>query len=218
MLLDIPRIPDIPDGWKYVISSLVGGGIAIFVTFVNNRYQLRKDGQQWEREKLWDGYQRCTSSLILIESLWTDILSPKKMEVWTALQEARRNSFKGYVPSLKAEERMKEIKEIQEGIRRIQEKMKEIEEQIKEMVDQILSIYSEMYPYLYWIICNYPDSSLKEIIILKELIEQRQITEINISFLDERKLALMPPISAVQSMRQELIQLMTNDPRLLKNK
>ncbi|WP_287520583.1 hypothetical protein [Okeania sp. SIO2C2] len=42
-------IPDIPDGWKYVISSLVGGSIAIFVTFLNNRHQLSKDTKIWEK-------------------------------------------------------------------------------------------------------------------------------------------------------------------------
>ncbi len=58
-------IPDIPDGWKYVVSSLVGGGIAIFVTFLNNRYQLSKDTKTWEKEKLWEGYQKCISNLNL---------------------------------------------------------------------------------------------------------------------------------------------------------
>lgn len=216
MVLNIPDIPDIPDGWKYVVSSLVGGGIAIFVTFLNNRYQLVKDSQEWEREKLWDGYQRCTSSLILMESLWTDILSPKKMEVWRSVKEREMNYGKGFFPSSKKEERIKELKEMQDGMKELKEKIKGIEEQIMEMAEQILSIYSEMYPYLYWIIYNYPDSSLKEIIILKELIEQRQITEINISFLDENKLALIPPISAVQSMKQELSRLIANDPRLIK--
>lgn len=216
MLLDIPNIPDIPEGWKYLAGSLAGGGIAMIITILNNCHQLEKDSEQWEREKLWNGYQKCTSSLVLMESLWTDILSPKKMEIWSALKESRVNCYKGFVPSSKAEERMKELKEIREAVKEIQERIKEIEEQIKEMVEQILSIYSEMYPYLYWIIYNYPDPRLQEITILKESIEQKQITEINIQFIDERKLALIPPISAVQSMRQELIQLMANDPRLLK--
>lgn len=200
MLLDIPKIPDIPDGWKYVISSLVGGGIAIFVTFLNNRYQLRKDSQQWEREKLWDGYQKCTSSLILIESLWTDVLSPKETELWRSLKD-KENAYGFGCLSYDQEE-----------------KIKEIEKKKKEIAEQILSIYSEMYPYLYWIVYNYPNPMFKEISILKESIEQRQGIDINLSFIDENKCALMPPISAVQSMRQELIQLMTNDPRLLKNK
>ncbi|NEQ35365.1 MAG: hypothetical protein F6K40_03180 [Okeania sp. SIO3I5] len=56
-------IPDIPDGWKYVVSSLVGGGIAIFVTVLNNSYQLTKDAKTWEKEKLWEGYQKCISNL-----------------------------------------------------------------------------------------------------------------------------------------------------------
>ncbi|GGA20000.1 hypothetical protein [Okeania sp. KiyG1] len=66
-------IPEIPDAWKYVISSLVGGGIAIFVTFLNNRYQLKKDSKSWEKEKLWEGYQKCISNLNLIDGLLTDL-------------------------------------------------------------------------------------------------------------------------------------------------
>jgi hypothetical protein len=198
MLLDIPRIPDIPEGWKYLAGSLAGGGIAIIVTLLNNHYQLRKDTQQWEREKLWSGYQKCTSSLILMESLWIDILSPKKTELWRELKDKENAYGWGSLTE------------------RQNEQLKEIEEQKEEMAEQILSIYSEMYPYLYWIIYNHPNPVLKEITILKESIEQKQGVDINLSFIDENKFTLMPPISAVQSMRQELIQLMTNDPRLLK--
>ena len=69
----ILNIPDIPEGWKYLAGSLVGGGIALLVTIVNNCHQLKRDSQQWEREKLWDSYQKCISSLISMESLWIDV-------------------------------------------------------------------------------------------------------------------------------------------------
>nr|WP_293096561.1 hypothetical protein [Okeania sp. SIO2F4] len=42
-------IPDIRDGWKYVISSLIGGGMVMFSTFLNNRHQLSKDTNTWEK-------------------------------------------------------------------------------------------------------------------------------------------------------------------------
>ncbi|NES90422.1 MULTISPECIES: hypothetical protein [Okeania] len=101
-------IPDIPDGWKYVISSLVGGSIAIFVTFLNNRHQLSKDTKIWEKEKLWEGYQKCISNLNLIDSFWTNLSA---------------ESGVNYV--LKIEER-----------------------------EKFFTLYSEILPYLYWIICN----------------------------------------------------------------
>ena len=180
MLLDIPKIPDIPDipdGWKYVVSSLVGGGIAILVTFLNNRYQLRKDSQQWEREKLWDGYQKCISSLALMESLWIDI----------------RISEEGEHVDIRISEQ-------------------------KKIAEQMLSNYSEIYPYLYWIIYNYldPKLELEEIKTLKEEINNKVGIDHSPTFMDIRRFASMPCISAVHNMKQELINLMINDTRLLK--
>jgi len=191
MLLDIPDIPDIPDGWKYVVSSLVGGGIAIFVTFLNNRYQLRKDGQQWEREKLWDGYQKCISNLNLLESLWTNLDS--RMELSYIL--------------------------------------------LKEERGQIFGLYSEIYPYLYWIIYNHPNSGSKEMEFLKEIIEgifHEDTEDIIVLQEDEetllgmkmgmtnRKIRIPVKINNILinpktliKLKKGLIQLMASDSRLL---
>ncbi len=176
MLLDIPRIPDIPEGWKYLAGSLVGGGIAIFVTFLNNRYQLTKDSQQWEREKLWDGYQKCISSLALMESLWIDIRISEEEHVNIRISEQ------------------------------------------KKIAEQMLSNYSEIYPYLFWIIYNYPDPKLEleEIKTLKEEINNKVGIDPLPTFMDIRRFASMPRISAVHNMKQALINLMINDARLLK--
>ena len=140
MLLEIPNIPYIPDGWKYLtgllasplVGPLVGGGIAIIITIVNNRHQLIKDSQQWEREKLWNGYQKCTSSLILMESLWTDILSPKKMELLRVVKNWQAGNLKTLQEINKTDE---ERKKIEEQIKEIDEQIKEIEEPRKKMAE-----------------------------------------------------------------------------------
>ncbi|NEQ39188.1 MAG: hypothetical protein F6K40_24220 [Okeania sp. SIO3I5] len=115
-------IPDIPDGWKYVISSLVAGGIAIFVTFLNNRYQLSKDTKIWEKEKLWEGYQKCIYNLNLIDVLWTDLSAEHGIN---------------YVFKIEGREK-------------------------------ICTLYSEIFPYLYWIIYNHP----KSLIIINKSVER----------------------------------------------
>ena len=88
-------IPDIPDGQKYVVSSLVGGGIAIFVTFLNNRYQLSKDTKTWEKEKLWEGYQKCISNLNLIDGLLTNISAEGKVNYVLKIED-REKKFSLY--------------------------------------------------------------------------------------------------------------------------
>ena len=85
-------IPDVPDGWKYVISSLVGGGIAIFVTFLNNRHQLSKDTKIWKKEKLWEGYQKCISNLNLIDGLLTNISAEGEVN-YVLKKEDRKKIF-----------------------------------------------------------------------------------------------------------------------------
>ncbi len=160
---------DIPDGWKYVISSLVGGGIAIFITFLNNRYQLRKDAQNWEKEKLWNGYQKCISNLNLIEALWTDL-----------------NAEHGVNYVLKIEESK-----------------------------EIFSLYSEIIPYLHWIVYNHPNHRQKEIQALKEIIELKKENDTH-KFNTIRLNFLIQP-QALYNIKKELIQLMINDPRFLQN-
>lgn len=191
MLLNVPIIPDIPDGWKYLAGSLVGllvgGGIAIIVTFLNNRYQLRKDSQQWEREKLWDGYQKCISNLNLLESLWTNL-------------DAR------------------------DGISYVL---------LKEERVQVFNLYSEIYPYLYWIIYNHPNSGLKEVGFLKEIIEgishedaedMEILQEEEISPFGGGKRKVMTAVKInnslihpkeLRKLKKGLIELMSNDSRLL---
>ncbi|MGD1806544.1 hypothetical protein ACP6PL_14045 [Dapis sp. BLCC M126] len=110
-------IPDIPDGWKYVISSLVGGGMVIFSTFLNNRYQLNKDTKTWEKEKLWEGYQKSISDL---------------------------NSMVQMIQTTHPE--------------------------------KIFAMYSEISPYLYWIVHNHPNPQSEEVKALKEAMENGVFT------------------------------------------
>lgn len=161
-------IPEIPDAWKYVISSLVGGGIAIFVTFLNNRYQLKKDSKSWEKEKLWEGYQKCISNLNLIDCLWTNLSAECEVN---------------YV--LKIEDREKNF-----------------------------TLYLEIFPYLYWIIYNYPNPQSEEIKALKEIIGEE---EIKTTFQMKKLNFLISNPKLLNPMKQELTQLMVNDPRLSKS-
>ena len=146
-------IPDIPDGWKYVVSSLVGGGIAIFVTFLNNRYQLSKDTKSWEKEKLWQGYQKCISNLNLIDGLLTNISTGGEVNYLLKIEDK----------------------------------------------EKIFTLYSEIYPYLFWIIYNYPNPQSKEIKTLKEIVKKHFSSDV------------------LNILIQELIKLMLNDPRLCQN-
>ncbi|NES03111.1 MAG: hypothetical protein F6K22_09750 [Okeania sp. SIO2F4] len=70
-----------------------------------------------------------------------------------------------------------------------------------EYSEKLSTLYSEIYPYVYWIIYNYPDPKLEEIKEFKEKVGEDQF--------DNREF--------LNSLKQQLIQLMLKDPRLSKS-
>ena len=62
-------------GYQFVIATLIGGGISVFTTWLNNRSQLYRERQQWLRqqeterqkrygEQLYEIYRKSISLLI----------------------------------------------------------------------------------------------------------------------------------------------------------
>lgn len=71
------NITDIPDGWKYLLGAITGGGIAglsaILNSYINQNAQTKRERQKWQAEKLLDYYRYCIIELFEIESLCISI-------------------------------------------------------------------------------------------------------------------------------------------------
>jgi hypothetical protein len=65
-------------GYQIIVAALIGGIISLFTTWLNNRFQLDREKQQWlrqeesekqkwYREQLYEVYRKCLSLLTQIE-------------------------------------------------------------------------------------------------------------------------------------------------------
>lgn len=57
-------LPNLPDPWKYLFASIIGGLFVILANSINNNYQLKRDEVDWQRNKLWNTYEKIISNLI----------------------------------------------------------------------------------------------------------------------------------------------------------
>ncbi|NEQ71783.1 MAG: hypothetical protein F6K23_01010 [Okeania sp. SIO2C9] len=80
--------------------------------------------------------------------------------------------------------------------------------------EKFFTRYSEILPYLYWIIYNSPNPQSEEIKALKEIIGEE---EIKTTFQMKKLYFLISNPKLLNPMKQELTKLMVNDPRLSKS-
>lgn len=59
----------IPSTKQTLFAVLLGGFISLATTWLNNRYQLNREKENWYREQLYDNYRKCMSLLIKIQDL-----------------------------------------------------------------------------------------------------------------------------------------------------
>ncbi|HEY9875347.1 MAG TPA: hypothetical protein V6D12_18090 [Candidatus Obscuribacterales bacterium] len=52
-----------------LLAVIIGGIISFATTWLNNRYQLNREKQNWYREQLYENYRKCISLLIKIQNL-----------------------------------------------------------------------------------------------------------------------------------------------------
>lgn len=76
------------------------------------------------------------------------------------------------------------------------------------------TLYSEILPYLYWIIYNFPNPQSEEIKALKEIIGEE---EIKTTFQMKKLIFLISHPQLLNSIKQELTKLVVNDPILSKS-
>ncbi|MCF2152336.1 hypothetical protein IQ276_039315 [Desmonostoc muscorum LEGE 12446] len=158
---------DIPDSWKYLVASLLTGGFGFIIACLNNYFQIKKETKNWEKDKIWNGYQKCISNLNLIDGLWTYVDAENKVN---------------YV--------------LDSGNK-----------------EKIFTLSSEIYPYLYWIIYNYPNSKIEAIKTIKEIIKEEKAGDVTTINANNLTCLIFTP-NSLNTLKKSLIQLMINDPRL----
>lgn len=68
-------------GYQIVIAAVIGGGISLLTTWLNNKFQLRREEQQWlrqqeaerqkwYREQLYEIYKECISCLTKVSNCY----------------------------------------------------------------------------------------------------------------------------------------------------